>query len=66
LAARRSADLRLAWLDAADDAHEAYLAWSVADRPHRDEAFAVYMAALDREEAAAEAWQDELAHPCNA
>jgi hypothetical protein len=54
-AARRSADLQVAWLDAADDAHESYLAWRDADRAERDDAFVVYNAALDREEAAARA-----------
>jgi hypothetical protein len=55
LAARRSADLQLAWLDAADDVHEAYLAWRDADRGEESEAFLVYQAALDREDAAARA-----------
>jgi hypothetical protein len=55
LAARRSADLQLAWLDATDDVQEAYLAWRDADRAARSEAFLVYQAALDREEAAARA-----------
>jgi hypothetical protein len=54
-AARRSADLQLAWLDAADDAHEAYVAWRDADRAEKSDAFLVYHAALDREEAAARA-----------
>ena len=58
--ARRSADLRLAWLDAADDVHEAYLVWRDAEREEQDEAFAVYQAALDREEAAAHSLQLEL------
>lgn len=31
LSARRSADLKLAWLDAADDAHEAYIDWRDAE-----------------------------------
>jgi hypothetical protein len=57
LAARRSGDLQLAWLDAADDAHEAYLAWRYAERAAREDAFVVYHAALDREEAAAHALQ---------
>jgi hypothetical protein len=55
LAARRSADLRLAWLDAADDAFEAYVGWQDADRDVETDAFVVYQAALDREEAAARA-----------
>jgi hypothetical protein len=54
---RRAANLQLAWLDAADDAHEAYLAWRDADRADDALAFAVYRAALDREEAAAGALQ---------
>jgi hypothetical protein len=60
LTARRSADLRLAWLDAADDAYEAYLSWRDAERHDRTDAFLVYQAALDREEAAARALQIEL------
>ena len=59
-AARRSADLRLAWLGAAVDVHEAYLAWRDADRSDRSEAFLVYHAALDREATAARALQVEL------
>ena len=54
---RRTANLQLAWLDAADDAGEAYLAWRDADRADESVAFAVYRAALDREEAAALALQ---------
>jgi hypothetical protein len=60
LEARRSADLQVAWLDAADDAHEAYLAWCAAARAERTEAFLVYHAALDREEAAARALELQL------
>jgi hypothetical protein len=67
LAFRRVTDLHLAWLDAEDDAHEAYLAWGDADGIEQQaDAFAVYVAALDREEAAARALQDELEHVCNA
>lgn len=55
LAARRSVDLQLAWLDAADDVHDAYSAWLRADRTERADAFTAYQAALDREEAAAHA-----------
>jgi hypothetical protein len=54
-AARRSAELQLAWIDAAEDAHEAYIGWRDADQPEREDAFVVYLAALDREEAAARA-----------
>jgi len=57
LATGRSTDLQLAWLDAADDAQEAYLAWRDADRIEQTGAFLVYQAALDREEAAARALQ---------
>jgi hypothetical protein len=53
--ARRSADLQLAWVDAADDVHDAYVAWRQADRAERSASFLVYQAALDREEAAARA-----------
>lgn len=56
-AAPRSSDLLLAWSDAADDAQAAYLAWCDAERAIRADAFAVYLAALDREEAAARALQ---------
>ena len=55
LAARRSADLLLAWLDAADDVQDAYVAWLRAERADHANGFAAYQAALDREEAAARA-----------
>jgi len=55
LAGRRSADLQLAWVDAADDVHDAYAAWHRAEPAERANAFAAYRAALDREEAAARA-----------
>ena len=58
LVAPRSTDLLLAWSDAADDAHAAYLAWRDAERADQADAFVVYRAALDREEAAARALQD--------
>jgi hypothetical protein len=57
---RRSADLQLAWLDAADDVREAYGAWLLAERPERANAFTVYQAALDREEAAARALEQQV------
>jgi hypothetical protein len=60
LAPRRSADLQHAWLDAADDAYEAYVAWCRAGRAEAPDAFAVYQAALDREEAAARALELQL------
>jgi hypothetical protein len=53
----RSSDLLLAWSDAADDAQAAYLAWCNAERAGQADAFVVYRAALDREEAAATALQ---------
>lgn len=59
LAAPRSTHLLLAWSDAADDAHAAYLAWRDADRSGQADAFVVYRAALDREQAAARALQGE-------
>ena len=60
LAGRRSADLQLAWTAAADDAHAAYIDWCASDRAEEADAYAVYQAALDREEAAARALQLEL------
>jgi hypothetical protein len=56
-AAPRWIEVMLAWSDADDDANAAYLAWRDADRSGRTDAFAVYRAALDREEAAARALQ---------
>jgi hypothetical protein len=49
LAAQRSADLQLAWVDAADDVHDAYAGWLRAERAERINAFTAYQAALDRE-----------------
>jgi hypothetical protein len=63
LATRRPADLLLAWMDAADDAREAYVAWCTAERSERATAFVVYRAALDREEAAASALERETRRP---
>jgi hypothetical protein len=56
-AAPRSSDLLLAWSDAADDAQAAYLARCRAERALHADAFVVYRAAIDREEAAARALQ---------
>lgn len=64
----RSADLLLAWVDAADDVHDAYAAWLRAQRAGRATAFIVYQAALDREEAAARALElhtRELSASCS-
>ena len=60
---RRATNLQLAWIDAADDADEAYLAWRDADRADERRAFDVYRAALDREEAAARALQHVVRGP---
>ena len=60
LAARRSAYLQLAWVDAADDVQDAYAAWLHAERAERTNAFTAYQAALDREEAAAHALEAQL------
>ena len=57
LATRRWADLMLAWFDAADEAREAYRAWRDVESGRRADAFVVFQAALDREEAAAHALQ---------
>jgi hypothetical protein len=57
LAARQAVDLRSAWLNAAHNVHDAYLAWRDAERSDRTPAFLAYQAALDREEAAARALQ---------
>ena len=48
---------------AADNAHEAYIDWRASDRTEAADAYAVYHAALDREEAAARALQLELRPP---
>ena len=56
-AAPRWSEVLLAWSDADDDANAAYLAWRDADRSGEPDAFVVYRAALDREEAAARALQ---------
>jgi hypothetical protein len=42
-----------AWRDAADDAELAYRWWMLTEHPDRDDAAAVYLAAIDREEKAA-------------
>ena len=57
-AAPRASEVLLAWSDAADDAYAAYLAWRDTDRTGDADAFVVYCAALDREEAAACALQN--------
>jgi hypothetical protein len=56
-AAPHATALLLAWSDAADDARAAYLAWRDAERAGQADAFVVFRAALDREEAASRALQ---------
>ena len=53
LTAARTEDLFDAWVFAARDAELALVAWSQAAAAERGQAFAVYRAALDREERAA-------------
>ncbi len=45
-----------AWQAAFDDAQEAFLAWSAAPYGRKHEAYTVYRAACDREDAAADRW----------
>jgi hypothetical protein len=47
---------RQAWRAARDDATLAYLCWRDAPRDRKADAYAVYRAAADREDAAAGAW----------
>ena len=44
---------RRAWIDAREEARLAYRAWTEADKPERAAAYTVYLAAEEREEAAA-------------
>lgn len=52
--AGRIDELRLAWRDACSDARLAYLDWREAMPARAGEAFAAYVAAADREAAAAD------------
>jgi hypothetical protein len=54
-------DLRDAWLSAEAQAGVALHAWFSAARPERQDAYAAYIAALDREEAAASLLASRLA-----
>jgi hypothetical protein len=54
-------DLRDAWASAEAQAGVALHAWYSAARPHRQDAYAAYIAALDREEAAASLLASRLA-----
>jgi hypothetical protein len=56
----------MAWMRAADEAREAYVAWRDVDRGEQQMAFVVYRAALDREEAAARALELKAARPASA
>jgi hypothetical protein len=47
-------DLRMAWRDAAEDARDAYRYWSEAADGQAMMAYAVYLAASDRETVAAD------------
>lgn len=47
---------RKAWIEAREEARLAYRAWTDAHKPDRAGAFAVYRAAEEREEAAAQAF----------
>jgi len=54
-------DLRDAWLDAEEQAGAALCAWYSAARHEGQDAYAAYVAALDREEAAASLLASRLA-----
>lgn len=45
-----------AWQAANEDAEEAFLAWCAAAYGQKSEAYAVYRAAVDREDVASERW----------
>ena len=45
-----------AWRAANEDADEAFLTWCAAGHERKSEAYAVYRAAVDREDVAAERW----------
>jgi hypothetical protein len=64
-ASRRATDLQIAWMDAADDASEAYAAWRFAQTADQADGFVIYRAALDREEAAARALEREVSAPAS-
>lgn len=53
---RRVEDLRMAWREACADLRLAYLDWHDAGVAHTRDTFAAYVAAVDRESAAAEAF----------
>ena len=45
-----------AWKAASEDAEEAFLAWCAAAYGQKGDAYAVYRAAVDREDVATEQW----------
>jgi hypothetical protein len=49
------------WRQECASVERAYAAWITSDRAGRNVAYAGYLAALDQEELAAEAYRDELA-----
>ena len=55
-----------AWRDAAVDAELSYRWWNLAEQPDRDDAAAVYLAAIDREEKAAAEYSRALEDCCRA
>jgi hypothetical protein len=55
-----------AWRDAAVDAELSYRWWKLAEQPDRDDAGAVYLAAIDREEKAAAEYNRALEDCCRA
>ena len=58
---RRVEDLRMAWREACADLRLAYLDWREARAAHTRDAFAAYVAAVDRESAAAEFFSRHVA-----
>jgi hypothetical protein len=59
---RRMQDLRTAWREACVDLRLAYLDWREARAAHTHDAFAAYVAAVDRESAAAEVFCRHVAN----
>ena len=49
-------DVYQAWKAASEDAEEAFVAWCAAAYGQKGDAYAVYRAAIDREDVAAERW----------
>lgn len=55
------ADLYPLWVSAREETDEALADWAVSPAARRRDAFAVYVAAADREDAAARAWMEACA-----